>query len=131
MFMFRVYGPQNVTYSIDKFRASGRSSTGRPGRSRPGRVMQLPDEAIEFHYTGALVPLAEAWTPVAELQAKNYLRPERVDAIKQQLIQVRQQVAAERQMENPPPKLQPLDSGFIDLPGKLMDKYRRKGENSE
>jgi glucose-6-phosphate isomerase len=93
--------------------------------------MQLPDEAIEFHYTGALVPLAEAWTPVAELQAKNYLRPERVDAIKQQLIQVRQQVAAERQMENPPPKLQPLDSGFIDLPGKLMDKYRRKGENSE
>jgi len=93
--------------------------------------MQLPDEAIEFHYAGALVPLAEAWTPLAELQARNFLRPERVEAIKQQLLQVRQQVAAERQMENPPPKLQPLDSGFIDLPGKLMDKYRRKGENSE
>ncbi|MBO0699884.1 MAG: glucose-6-phosphate isomerase [Zavarzinella sp.] len=93
--------------------------------------MQLPDEAIEFHYTGALVSHPEAWTPLAELQAKNFLRPERVEAIKQQVIQVRQQVAAERQMENPPPKLQPLDSGFIDLPGKLMDKYRRKGENSE
>jgi glucose-6-phosphate isomerase len=93
--------------------------------------MQLPDEAIEFQYAGALVPLPEAWTPLAELQAKNLLRPERVEAVKQQLLQVRQQVAAERQMENPPPKLLPLDSKFIDLPGKLMDKYRRKGENSE
>ncbi len=46
-------------------------------------------------------------------------------------MQVRQQVASERQMPNPPPKMQPLDSAFIDLPGKLIEQYRRKGDNSE
>ena len=93
--------------------------------------MQLPDEAIDFNYTGALLPHPEAWTPLAELQARNLLRPERVEAVKQQVMQVRQQVGAERQMETPPARLLPLDSGFIDLPGKLLDKYRRKGENSD
>ena len=93
--------------------------------------MQLPDEAIEFNYQGLLCPIAEAWTPLAELQAKNYLRPERVEALKQQMMQVRQQVASERQMEKPPAKMLPLDSGFIDLPGKLTDQFRRKGENSD
>ena len=63
--------------------------------------MQLPDEAIEFNYTGAPGPARRGLDPVAELQAKNYLAPERVDAIKQQLMQVRQQVAAERQMAKP------------------------------
>jgi glucose-6-phosphate isomerase len=93
--------------------------------------MQLPDEAIEFNYTGALLPHTDAWTPLAELQAKNYLRPERVEAVKQQIMQVRQQVGAERQMTNPPPKMLPLDSAFIDLPGKLIEQYRRKGDKSE
>lgn len=93
--------------------------------------MQLPDEAIEFNYTGALLPHSDAWTPLAELQAENYLRPERVEAVKQQLMQVRQQVGAERQMTNPPPKMLPLDSAFIDLPGKLIEQYRRKGDKSE
>ena len=93
--------------------------------------MQLPDEAIEFHYAGALAAHPGAWSPVAELQAGHFLRPERIEALKAQLMQVRQQIGAERQMENPPAKLLPLDSGFIDLPGKLLDKYRRKGENSE
>ena len=93
--------------------------------------MQLPDEAIEFNYAGVLLPHPEAWTPLAELQAQNYLRPERVEAVKQQLMQVRQQVASERQMPNPPPKMQPLDSAFIDLPGRLIEQYRRKGDNSE
>lgn len=63
--------------------------------------MQLPDEAIEFDYSGVLLPHAEAWTPLAELQSKHYLRPERVEAVKQQLMSVRQQVASERTMVSP------------------------------
>jgi glucose-6-phosphate isomerase len=46
-------------------------------------------------------------------------------------MQVRQQVAGEREMQNPPAKMLPLDSGFINLPTKLLDQYRRKGEKSE
>jgi glucose-6-phosphate isomerase len=93
--------------------------------------MQLPDEAIEFNYAGALQPSGDAWTPVAELQAKNYIRPDRLEAVKQQLVLARQQVASERSMANPPPRLLPLDSGFIDLPGKLLESYRKKGADSD
>src|SRR4051812_16443028 len=93
--------------------------------------MQLPDEAIEFNYAGVLLPHADAWTPLAELQAKHYLRPERLEAVKQQMMQVRQQVASERTMPNPPQKMLPLDSGFIDLPTKLLETYRKRGETSE
>jgi glucose-6-phosphate isomerase len=93
--------------------------------------MQLPDEAIEFNYAGVLMPHPDAWTPLAELQLKNYLRPDRLEAIKQQLMQVRQQVASERTMTNPPQRMLPLDSGFIDLPGKLLETYRKRGANSE
>ncbi len=101
-------------------------------RTEPAADMQLPDEAIEFNYAGLLTPHADAFTPLAELQSAHYLRPERLEAVKQQLMQVRQQVAAERQSQaNVPPKMLPLDTGFIDLPAKLMDQYRRKGENSE
>lgn len=93
--------------------------------------MQLPDEAIDFNYAGLLLPHVEAWTPLAELQSRNYLRPERLDAIKPQLMQVRQQVASERTMTSPPQRLLPLDSGFIDLPSKLLEAYRKNGANSE
>ena len=93
--------------------------------------MQLPDEAIEFNYAGVLMPLADAWTPLAELQSKGYLRPDRLDAVKPQLMQVRAQVASERSMTNPPPRMLPLDSGFIDLPGKLLEAYRKKGADSD
>src|SRR5438045_8207979 len=93
--------------------------------------MQLPDESIDYNYSGLLLPHADAWTPLAEIQAEHYLRPERVDSVKQQLMQVRQQVAAERQMTNPPKQMLPLDSGFIDMPGKLIERYRSKGDNSE
>jgi glucose-6-phosphate isomerase len=46
-------------------------------------------------------------------------------------MQVRGQVAAEREMQQVPPELQPLESGFIDLPQKTLDGYRRKGETSD
>jgi len=93
--------------------------------------MQLPDESIEFNYQGLLSAPPDAWTPLAELQSANFLSPESLEAVKQSLVSVRMQVASERDMTAPPPKLKPLDSGFIDLPQKLLDQHRRKGEASE
>jgi glucose-6-phosphate isomerase len=93
--------------------------------------MQLPDESIEFNYQGSLAPLPEAWTPLAELQSREFLAPERIDALRQTLVAVRMQVASEREMTSPPPKFKPLDAGFIDLPQKLLDQHRRKGDASE
>ncbi len=93
--------------------------------------MQLPDEAIEYSYQRLLAPLPESWTPLAELQAQHFLSPERVEQMRTLLNAVRGQVAAERELQNPPPKLQPLQAGFIDLPQKTLDAYRRKGDASE
>ena len=51
--------------------------------------------------------------------------------MKAKLNTVRGQVAAERELQNPPPRLQPLQAGFIDLPQKTLDGFRRKGDASE
>jgi len=93
--------------------------------------MQLPDENIEFHYQRLLANPADAWTPLAELQAQHFLSPDRLDAIKPLVSSIRGQVAAERELQNPPPKLQPLHAGFIDLPARTLDNYRRKQDSSE
>ena len=37
--------------------------------------MQLPDEAISYHYQTLLVSPLEEWTPVAEMRARHYLHP--------------------------------------------------------
>ena len=93
--------------------------------------MQLPDESIDFSYQGLLAPLPDGWTPLVELQSQNFLTQERIDALKPTLMAMRMQVASERDLPNPPPKLRPLDSGFIDLPQKMLDQHRRKGETCE
>lgn len=93
--------------------------------------MQLPDESIEYDYRRLLVPPAEAWTPLAELQAKHFLAPDKLEPLRTKLNAVRGQVAAERELQNPPAKLLPLQVGFIDLPQKLLDQFRRKGDASE
>ncbi len=93
--------------------------------------MQLPDEAIEYNYQGLLIAPSEEWTATAELRAQNFLSPARLKAIVPQLLQIRSQVAAERDLQNVPPELQPLDSGFIDLPQKLLDNHRRKRDASD
>jgi glucose-6-phosphate isomerase len=93
--------------------------------------MQLPDESIEFNYQGLIAPQLEGWAPLGELQALHFLSNERIDAMKQTLVSVRMQVASEREMANPPAKLKPLDAGFIDLPQRLLDQHRRKGDVSE
>src|SRR5438128_8304035 len=92
--------------------------------------MQLPDEAIEYDYHGLMVPHQEDWTAVAELRQKHFLEPNRLRAFLPQLLQVRSQIAAERELQQVPADLQPLDAGFIDLPQKTLDNHRRKGEAS-
>src|SRR5262245_45224728 len=124
-----------------EFRAGQSKEQGRgfrpETRTRNSRLetdrlaMQLPDEAIEFNYSGLLYGYPEAWSPLAEMQSQHFLKPERVEAVKQLLMQVRQYVASERQATNPPPRLLPLDRAFIDLPTKVLDRYRRKGDDSE
>jgi glucose-6-phosphate isomerase len=93
--------------------------------------MQLPDEAIEYSYQRLLAPPPEPWTPLTELQSQNFLPPERLEPARQALERVRSQVAAERSLQNPPPRLQPLQPGFIDLPQQMLDAFRRKGDASE
>lgn len=93
--------------------------------------MQLPDEAISYQYQGLLVPPAEEWNPLAEVRAKHLLSPARIKALSQQVMQIRSQVAAERELQQVPPELKPLEPGFIDLPQRLLDQHRRKGDASD
>ncbi|HSQ56058.1 MAG TPA: glucose-6-phosphate isomerase [Gemmata sp.] len=93
--------------------------------------MQLPDETIEYSYQRLLTSHSESWTPLAELQNEHFLAPERIDAIKKTVMDIRGQVAAERELPNPPAKLRPLQAGFIDLPQKLLDQFKRKQDASE
>jgi len=93
--------------------------------------MQLPDEAIEYNYQGLMIPHQEEWSGVAELRAKHFLQPNRLRAFLPQLMQIRSQIAAERELQQVPADLQPLDAGFIDLPQKTLDNHRRKGEASD
>ena len=92
--------------------------------------MQLPDELVDYQFHGFATP-AEAWTPLAELQAQHFITPAQVRGQMPLVQQVRGQIAAERELQNPPPELRPLDAGFIDLPQKLLDGHRRKGEARE
>jgi len=92
--------------------------------------MQLPDEAITYHYQSLLVPLLEDWTPAAELRARNYLPPASLRDLLPRLLQVRSQVATERELRQIPVDLQPLDAGFIDLPQKMLEQYRKQVDAS-
>jgi glucose-6-phosphate isomerase len=92
--------------------------------------MQLPDEAVTYNYQSLLAPLATEWSPAVELRAKNYLAPNALRDLTPRLTQIRGQIAAERDLQNPSPELLPLDSGFIDLPQQTLDQHRRKGEAS-
>lgn len=93
--------------------------------------MQLPDENIEYNYQRLLAPLPEAWTLLAESQREHFLTQDRLDAIKKQVTELRGQIVAERELQNPPPKLRPLQAGFIDFPQRLLDQFKRKQDASE
>ena len=83
--------------------------------------MQLPDETISYDYQAALAPYAEVWSPRQELRTQNLIDPRRLKALIPQIMEVRSQVAAERGMKDIPSEMQPLDSGFIDLPQTYLD----------
>lgn len=93
--------------------------------------MQLPDESIEYDYRRLVAQAADVWTPLAELQSQHFLTSDKLDAVRTKLNAIRGQVASERELQNPPEKLKPLQVGFIDLPQKLLDQFRRKGDASE
>jgi glucose-6-phosphate isomerase len=92
--------------------------------------MQLPDEAITYEYESLLTPAAEEWTAAAELRAQHLVGPAELRELLPRLLQIRGQVAAERELKQVPPELRPLDAGFIDLPQKSLDEYRRHGDAS-
>lgn len=92
--------------------------------------MQLPDEAISYHYQGLLVPPGEEWTPAAELRSRHFLQPSKLKDLTQRIMQVRGHIAAERELRQVPQEMLPLESGFIDLPQKTLDQHRRQGELS-
>ena len=93
--------------------------------------MQLPDENLEYDYRRLLAPPPEPWTPLAELQSQHFLPADRLEPMRAMLNAVRGRVAAERELQNPPPEMLPLQAGFIDGPQKLLDQFRRKGDTSE
>ena len=94
--------------------------------------MELPDEAIDYHFQGLIAPTAGGdFSPLAELQSQNFLPLARLRAMLPQIIQVRGQVASEREIVNPVAEMKPLDSGFIDFPQKLLDQHRRLKDQSE
>jgi glucose-6-phosphate isomerase len=93
--------------------------------------MQLPDENIDFNYQRLLFQQPEAWTPLAELQSQHFLNPELLEQVKKDATTVRGRVAAERDLGNGSAKEQPIQAGFIDLPQKLLDGFRRKQDVSD
>jgi glucose-6-phosphate isomerase len=93
--------------------------------------MQLRDESIEYLFQGALSPVGDAWTPLAELQGQHLLPPNRLRDLLPKLQSARSQLAAERELLEPPPDHGPLESGFMDLPQKTLDLHRRHGEKSD
>src|SRR6202795_1328494 len=92
--------------------------------------MQLPDEAISYEYQSLLIPAVEEWTPAAELRTQHFLRPSKIKDLEPRLNQVRSKIATERELKTPPPEMNPLDAGFIDLPQKTLDQHRRQADNS-
>ena len=95
-----------------------------------GPTMQLPDESVTYNYQSLLASHVDEWTPAAELRSQNYLPAGRLKELMPRLNQVRSLVAAERELQQAPPELSPVDAGFIDLPQKTLDEHRRKQDTS-
>lgn len=93
--------------------------------------MPPPDETILYRHDRLLAKPGEPWGPAAELRAKHFLAPDRLDALKQPAAAVRSRMIAERELANAPEKDRPFQPGFLDLPQKLLDGYRKKQEASD
>ena len=108
-----------------------RMSSGATKICELGRAMQLPDENLEYDFRRLLAPPPEPWTPLTELQSTHFLSAEKLESVKAALIAVRGRVATERDLKPAPGDTVPLQAGFIDLPQKHLDAFRRKGDASE
>jgi glucose-6-phosphate isomerase len=89
------------------------------------------EQNLSYSYQGLLCPRGDEWSPRLELQTQHLLSPARLQALGPQLNQVRSQVAAQRSMAESAATLQPLDSGFIDLPDRLLSDHRARGKASD
>lgn len=105
--------------------------TAEHGSRSREHVMQLPDENVDYQFQRLLVRPQESWSPLAELQSQHFLPPERLEALKPVAMTVRSRIVAERELQNVPAKDLPLQPGFIDLPQKTLDAFRRKQDASE
>lgn len=88
--------------------------------------MQLPDEIIAYQYQALLAPPLTEWTPNAEIKANHFLPPAKLKDLIPRVLQVRSQVAAERDLDKQQSEAQSLEAGFIDLPQKTLDDFRRQ-----
>jgi glucose-6-phosphate isomerase len=131
------------TFCLPEVSAGGMSAPPNPRM----HSMQLPDEAISYNYQNLLVQAADVWTPGAELRHQHCLPLEPLQELTPRVLQVRSQVATERELKQtaPPPVTQPsppggggrggptsgvLQAGFINLPQALLDQHKRKNEAS-
>jgi glucose-6-phosphate isomerase len=64
--------------------------------------VELPDEAIAYHYQSLLAPVEEEWSAAAELRAQHFLVHGRLKDLLPRLMQCRSQVAAERDFRAAP-----------------------------
>ncbi len=92
--------------------------------------MQLPDEAIAYDYKNLLASTVEDWTPAAEVRQHQFLPQAKLRDLIPRVLQVRSQVATERDLKQIPPEMLPLDAGFIDLPQKLLEQNKRQADAS-
>jgi glucose-6-phosphate isomerase len=65
--------------------------------------VELPDEAITYHYQSLLAPVGEEWSAAAELRSHHFLALGRIKELLPRLMQCRSQVAAERDIRTAPP----------------------------
>src|ERR1019366_2332855 len=92
--------------------------------------MQLPDEVITYNYQNLLAPTSEDWTPAAELRQQHFLAQAKLRDLIPRVMQMRSQVATERELKLVPVEMKPVDPGFIDLPQQLLDQQRRQNDAS-
>jgi glucose-6-phosphate isomerase len=95
--------------------------------------MQLHDEGIAFNYQSLLAqPKSDdEWKLALEMQLQHFISPQRLKEFIPRVMQVKTQVATERELVDPPASMRPLDAGFIDLPEKLLNDQRRNKDRSE
>lgn len=93
--------------------------------------MHLPDEHLEYDFSRAITPATDGWSPLLELQSRHLIAPDSLDRLRRLAESARSQIASTRELAPNNGKDGPVYSGFIDHPQRLLDQFRRKGEESQ